>query len=81
MPISISDVNNKELYTKVAIFTYSGEEDPVRHIDKAIAQYVSDYKSYKQFVDMNMDNPWVRIVTIELNKDEMRDHKLKSVIE
>jgi len=68
-----------DTYTKIAIFNYTGSGDPVIHIDTAIEQYTSGFKRYEynEFVDMNMDNPWVRIITIPLEKDEMRDQKLK----
>jgi hypothetical protein len=75
------DGKDVEIYTKMAIFTYKGEDDPVEHIDNAVSQYTNGYKrhEYNEFIDMNMDNPWVRIVTVDLTKDEMRDNKLKGI--
>ncbi len=73
--------NDNGSYIKVAIFTYKGEDDPVEHIDNAVSQYTNGYKinEYYEYVDINMDNPWVRMVTVELSKDEMRDNKLKGI--
>lgn len=78
-----TDGKDEEIYTKMAIFTYKGEDDPVKHIDNAVGQYTSGHKrhEYNEFIDMNMDNPWVRIVTVDLTKDEMRDNKLKGILE
>jgi len=70
-----------EAYTKIAIFRYNGDNDPVRHLDDAIRVYTDSCKySYTEFIDMNMDNPWVRIVTMLVDKDDMRDYKLESVL-
>lgn len=87
---------DENTYTKMAIFTYEGEGDPVEHIDEAVSKYTlclvdenlvnrtrttnGCRKPYNEFVDINMNNPWVRIVTAEFNKDEMRDDKLKVII-
>jgi hypothetical protein len=55
-------------YTKLGSNTlmgiyYRGDNDPVRKIDKFIRNQISN-KDYTEFVDMNMDNPWVRIIVI-----------------
>jgi hypothetical protein len=42
---------------------YRGDNDPVRKIDKFIRSKVST-ENYTEYVDMNMDNPWVRIIVI-----------------
>lgn len=70
-----------ETYTKLAIFNYDGDDDPVQHIDDAVSQYTMGYRrcDYSEYIDMNMDNPWVRIITITLSKDEMRNNKLKEI--
>jgi hypothetical protein len=55
-------------YTKLGKNTllgiyYRGDNDPVRKIDKFIRSKVST-ENYTEYVDMNMDNPWVRIIVI-----------------
>jgi hypothetical protein len=42
---------------------YRGDNDTVREIDKFIRSKVST-ENYTEYVDMNMDNPWVRIIVI-----------------
>ena len=42
---------------------YRGDNDPVRGIDDFMSKELSD-KKYTEYVDMNMDNPWVRIIVI-----------------
>ena len=44
----------------VYIIKYNGSDDPVKHINDAINDL--KYDNYTEFVDMNMDNPWVRII-------------------
>lgn len=55
-------------YTKLGSNTlmgiyYRGDNDVVREIDKFIRSKVST-ENYTEYVDMNMDNPWVRIIVI-----------------
>lgn len=52
---------------KIVTFTYEGKYDPTLSIDEAIRIYTTkrdglDPITYKEFIDANMDNPWVRIV-------------------
>lgn len=51
---------------KVAVFKFYGDEDPVIALDKAVSAYVG-HRSYTQFVDINMDNPWTRVVILGVN--------------
>lgn len=53
---------------RVFILTFSGEGDPVRALDSKIVELTAwiGQKDYHEFVDMNMDNPWVRIVVYGL---------------
>jgi hypothetical protein len=67
---------------KVAILIYRGEEDPVSKLDTAVHQYVGN-ESHHEFIDINMDNPWVRVILSGINEMEQVDfdptiHKLKS---
>jgi len=55
-------------YTKLGSNTlmgiyYRGDNDVVREIDKFIRSKVST-ENYTEYIDMNMDNPWVRIIVI-----------------
>ena len=65
MNINIEGVSFKEINcrngNKILLLNYAGEDDPVRHLDDAVRQYVGR-DNYTEFVDMSMDNPWVRIV-------------------
>lgn len=67
---------------KVAVLIYHGEEDPVSKLDLAVHQYVGNV-GYNEFIDINMDNPWVRVILSGINEMEQVDfdptiHKLKS---
>jgi len=46
---------------RVSILTYRGEHDPVRALDTKIREYTNGEK-YHEFVDEQMDNPWVRVI-------------------
>ena len=55
-------------YTKLGKNTllgiyYRGDNEPVRKIDEFIRSKVS-IENYTEYVDMNMDNPWVRIIVM-----------------
>jgi len=58
--ITIQEIDNNGK-GKIAIFTFKGESDPVKHLDKAVKLYTTG-QQYIEFVDINMDNPWIRIV-------------------
>ena len=63
---------------KLAIMIYNGSGDPVIALDNAVKQYVRkiedkcpscgakkyEEEKYNEFIDANMDNPWVRIIMI-----------------
>jgi hypothetical protein len=53
--------------TTTAIFIYTGPGDPVPPLKEAVALYVK-HKGYHEFIDANMDNPWVRVVISGLNE-------------
>lgn len=66
---------------KIAIFMYIGFEDPVEVLDDAVSQYVGN-ESYNEFIDIEMDNPQIRLVISGLNEMEQEDfipeiHKLR----
>ncbi len=63
------DILIKEINTgkgKVGIFIYSGHGDPVKHLNYAVSQYVR-HEGYNEFIDANMDNPWVRVIIAGLS--------------
>jgi hypothetical protein len=51
----------KDGILRLSILTYIGEGDPVINLDDKILKY-TDGREYSEFIDMNMDNPWVRII-------------------
>lgn len=62
MMIEIEELKtNKYGDVRVAIIRYKGEGDPVMEIDNKLRKYVGNKKCW-EFVDMNMDNPWTRVV-------------------
>ncbi len=67
---------------KMAVFIYAGDEDPVDRLDWAVSVYVEQNGHY-QFIDINMDNPWVRVVLSDINNMNQENfdpakHRLKS---
>jgi hypothetical protein len=68
---------------QVAVLIYAGESDPVAKLDKAVSEYVG-YVGHNQFIDINMDNPWVRVIISGVNAMDQEDfdpvkHKLKEI--
>jgi hypothetical protein len=51
---------------KVGILIYTGAGDPVKHLNEAVHNYVGT-KPYNEFIDANMDNPWVRVIIKGIN--------------
>lgn len=66
----IKDIIYQETITtdgklKIGVFTYNGVGDPVKHLDDAVYDYVGD-KPFNEFIDADMDNPWVRVIIFGL---------------
>jgi hypothetical protein len=54
---------------KVGILIYTGAGDPVKHLNEAVHKYVR-HEGYNEFIDANMDNPWVRVIIKGINDME-----------
>ncbi|HTC00316.1 MAG TPA: hypothetical protein VK705_06505 [Ferruginibacter sp.] len=59
---------------KVGILIYTGAGDPVKHLNDAVSQYVGQ-EGYNEFIDANMDNPWVRVIIKGINDMEQVEFK------
>lgn len=58
--ITIEELKNNNS-KRVSILIYRGEGDPVNHLDDKIREYTNG-EQYWEFIDVNMDNPWTRII-------------------
>ena len=70
----MKDITYKEAATndkriKVGILIYTGSGDPVKQLDEAVDLYVR-HEGYNEFIDANMDNPWVRVIVKGINDIE-----------
>ena len=65
------DLENNEK-GKLVIFIYPGPKDPVKVLDSAIKIY-TDGNDYYEFVDINMDNPWTRVIISNINGIKQKD--------
>jgi hypothetical protein len=54
---------------KVGILIYTGSGDPVKNLNEAVNLYVG-HEGYNEFIDANMDNPWVRVIIKGINDME-----------
>ncbi|SMG49313.1 hypothetical protein SAMN05661096_03599 [Marivirga sericea] len=66
---------------QIAVIMYAGDNDPVAKLNLAVSQYVGNV-GHSQFVDISMDNPWVRVIISGINEMKQEDfdplkHKLK----
>lgn len=67
LTISESVLSNEDgTQGKVAVFLYSGLENPSPILTHAVRTYVGD-KEYHEFIDIGMDNPWMRVVLSNIN--------------
>ena len=62
-----AETNDKRI--KVGILVYTGSGDPVKQLDEAVDLYVR-HEGYNEFIDANMDNPWVRVIVKGINDSE-----------
>ncbi len=66
---------------QIGILIYVGDGDPVEMLDWAVSEYVGN-EGHNQFIDINMDNPWTRVIISGINEMNQEDfdptkHKLK----
>lgn len=60
---------------KLAVFLYGGSGDPFVNLNMAISSYVGD-NSYYEFIDANMDNPWMRVIISDINNMKQYDFNI-----
>ena len=51
---------------KIAVLIYVGDDDPIAKLDLAVSEYVGRV-GYSEFIDINNDNPWVRVILSDIN--------------
>jgi archaellum component FlaG (FlaF/FlaG flagellin family) len=66
----------QEAYTtdtrvRIGILMYVGSGDPVRKLNEAVSLYVKN-EGYNEFIDANMDNPWIRVIIKGINDMEQQ---------
>ncbi|MEX2484174.1 MAG: hypothetical protein WED10_06435 [Brumimicrobium sp.] len=66
--IKISETKTERL----AIFMYNGNYDPKPILDRAVSIYV-EANGYHQFIDIEKDNPWVRVIISDVNSIPQKD--------
>jgi hypothetical protein len=64
--VQLKEITTRAGQVKVAIFTFVGYDDPTVALDRAVATYVG-HEGYNEFIDANMDNPWVRVIIKGIN--------------
>jgi len=58
---------------KIAVLIYKGDDDPMGELDAAVKAYAGNGSRFFQFVDMDMDNPCVRVVVSGIREMEQED--------
>lgn len=67
--------NNDEEIGKIAILRGGlNTENPSAIMDEAVSRYV-DTKEYNEFVEIFLDNPWVRVIVKGINELEYKTFK------
>lgn len=64
--IIYQEVQTADTKVRVGILMYVGSGDPVRKLNEAVNLYVRN-EGYNEFIDANMDNPWVRVIIKGIN--------------
>jgi hypothetical protein len=57
---------------QVAVLIYVGTDDPVATLDWAVSEYVGTV-GYNEYIDINMDNPWTRVIISKINDMKQDD--------
>ena len=70
--IIYQEVETANKKVKIGILLYKGSGDPVKHLNEAVFHYVGNVGNvgYNEFIDANMDNPWVRVIIKGINDIE-----------
>jgi hypothetical protein len=64
---------NKTKVGKVAVLRGGLKSDnPTALMNSAVSKYVGD-KGYNEFVEIHLDNPWVRVIVGGINELEYED--------
>ncbi len=56
--------NDKKV--QIGILMYTGSGDPVKQLNEAVYLYTKN-EGYNEFIDANMDNPWIRVIIKGIN--------------
>jgi hypothetical protein len=67
--IIYQEVSTSNQKVKVGILIYRGADDPAKHLNAAVRAYVGR-EGYNEFIDANMDNPWIRVIIKGINDME-----------
>lgn len=43
------------------------KENPTSYMNAAVAEYVSSGRGHNQFIEITMDNPWIRLLVTDIN--------------
>lgn len=44
--------------------------NPIAHMNAAVSEYVSNRVMFNEFVEIHMDNPWVRVIITRIDELE-----------
>jgi len=69
--IIYQEASTTDCKVKIGILMYVGSGDPVRHLNEAVHLYVRN-EGYNEFIDANMDNPWIRVIIKGINDIEQQ---------
>lgn len=58
---------------KIAVLMYMGNEDPYLKLNEIVLEYTGN-KPYHEFIDINMDNPGIRILISDINQMKQDDY-------
>lgn len=86
-PFKPSVFNNVEMFehdlinTKGTVTIFRGgldSEKPIAYMNAVVIEYVGQ-RGYNEFVEIHLDNPWVRVVITEINSLEYEPFKNQTI--
>jgi len=48
------------------------KDNPTQYMNDAVSKYVQ-HTGYNEFIEINMDNPWVRVIVKDINELKFED--------
>jgi hypothetical protein len=74
-----------EKKSKIGVLMYHGDGDPKSILKSAVSIYVQNSDCYREFIDSQLNCPWLRVVLSDINNMKQEDfdedrHRIDNLI-